>query len=383
MFLYGQYALLLAVYNAFIWCVEEVPWPIHQSHGLWWDKKYRINWRSSRGTSRTRSRYCPRFYSRSRKRGSRVCKKTAQFTATRKRENRNTVTDSRNVPPKSVFAGFFALPTLVSDVGKWRHARKRWPLACTSTSHSTSTEDPEDLQDFEPSCLPCTTEYDSDSTWVGIDSLSTYCITNDINDYAESPSAIRREVRGIQKDPALITYVGKGRFRITEEEGAVVELPIDRLYYCSTAPVKIISPQHLDKMFKINSSKDYFRASIDSNGCTIKWALQGKEHYKQLKINNKTGVPVCKTAPGFNNVLKYIKSNVTIMDDENKMIINMSAYNKQDNMEPPLIQQYDIDVQDVKKEPVSILFHDEQAKVVVDQDDSTMDPTSLNAISAL
>ena len=52
-----------------------------------------------------------------------------------------------------------------------------------------------------------------------------------MNDFSETPSAIRREVKRIQKDPAFITYVGKGKFRISEEGGATIELPVDRLYY--------------------------------------------------------------------------------------------------------------------------------------------------------
>ena len=248
-FLYGQCALLLAVYNVLIWHVEEVQWFILPNHGIWWNKKYKINWRKSQGTSRKRQKYCPRFYSRSCKRGSRVCNKTAKFTATSKTGSRKTSSQKPGVFTSSgLFTRSFsrqktriqALSVLrrpVSDGGK--HPNYVYPLLCASTSTENGYINGVKA-DIQPSCMPCATEYDSDSTWVGIDSLSTYCITNDVNDYTEPPSAIRREVKGIQQDPALITIKGKGKFRIVEQGGATVELLVDQLYYCNSAPVKIL-----------------------------------------------------------------------------------------------------------------------------------------------
>ena len=59
------------------------------------------------------------------------------------------------------------------------------------------------------------------------------------------------------------------------------------------------------------------------------------------------------------------------------MLINMSAYNKSDaSNEPLVVQQFDISIEDAKKEPVQISFHDEQAKVVVEKEGSEMDATS-------
>ena len=265
----------------------------------------------------------------------------------------------------------------MSDDGK--HPNPQNPLVCTSTGNNIARNGTSNgaRADDKPSCMPCTTEYDSDSTWVGIDSLSTYCITNDVNDYTEPPSAIRREVRGIQKDPAFITFVGKGSFRITEEGGATVELPVDKLYYCSSAPVKILSPQHLDKMFRKKNNKNYFRASVDSDGCNIQWAFNGKEHYKIITINGKTGVPLCKTAPGYSKIARYITNNTAILEDEEHMNLVMSAVNKQERNEQPLIQKYDLSIDDAKKEPIPLSFHDEKTTVDVDKDLSSMDPTSV------
>jgi hypothetical protein len=127
-------------------------------------------------------------------------------------------------------------------------------------------------------CLPCTTDYDSDNTWVGIDSLSTYCITNDLRDFTETPTSIRREVRGIQNIPATITYVGRGSFAIIDDDGQNCEIKIKQLYYYSSASVKILSPQHVDKMWRDDDNKNFFTATINSDGCKIEWMFKGHPH---------------------------------------------------------------------------------------------------------
>ena len=359
MFFYGQCALLLAFYNACIWCVEEVPLLIQQGWGIWWDKKHRINWRSSRGTPRKRRNYCKRYYSRSRKRGNRVCWKTANFKYKANNKpgvrahasTREHVSDGRNTA---------------------KYDQESLPHSCTGTVPNTSAIGK------GPSCLPCTTEYDTDSKWVGIDSLSTYCITNDMSDFSKDPTPIRREVRGIQSEPALITYVGVGRFKITDELGQVCELPVERLYYCKSAPVKILSPQHLDKMWREQNKKNKFEATINSDGCVINWTLNGSYHNKIIKIDGKTGVPVCKTAPGFKAAHDYFAANALAFADESNMIVALSAHNKQFIDEPVLKETLDINIDDVKKEPVEISFYDEKTTTVeVDKDSDSMDSSSL------
>jgi hypothetical protein len=49
-----------------------------------------------------------------------------------------------------------------------------------------------------------TETYDSDSTWIGIDSLSTYCITNSMHDFTEKPTKIKRLIKGINDTPAHV-----------------------------------------------------------------------------------------------------------------------------------------------------------------------------------
>ena len=50
-------------------------------------------------------------------------------------------------------------------------------------------------------------KYDSDSIYVGVDSFSTYCITNSISDYVDAPRPITKQVKGIHSEPAVVSYV--------------------------------------------------------------------------------------------------------------------------------------------------------------------------------
>ena len=141
-YLYDQYALLLAAYNFMVWCVQEVLWFILPNHGIWWNKKYKINWRR-------RKQYCPRFYSRSRKRGSRVCNKTAQFTSIRKRGSRKSSSTLMTGTVFRIFPRMFSFLSDWSQVGKLSSntVRIRETLVCTSTTYDTGTrtKDPNHL----------------------------------------------------------------------------------------------------------------------------------------------------------------------------------------------------------------------------------------------
>jgi hypothetical protein len=73
--------------------------------------------------------------------------------------------------------------------------------ACFSTSTVTDIRAKEVTESNENS----TETYDSDSTWIGIDSLSTYCITNSLHNYIGMPAPIRQNIKGINNTPAQIT----------------------------------------------------------------------------------------------------------------------------------------------------------------------------------
>jgi hypothetical protein len=77
-----------------------------------------------------------------------------------------------------------------------------------------------------------------DCTWLGIDTLSTYCITNDLQDFTTTTIDVNEGVTGIggkKSKSATITKEGSGVFKIVDDLGVTCKIPIPRLFYCKTA----------------------------------------------------------------------------------------------------------------------------------------------------
>jgi hypothetical protein len=136
---------------------------------------------------------------------------------------------------------------------------------CSSTP-STVTARAKEVYDTQDSS---TETYDSDSTWIRIDSLSTYCITNSMPDYIDKPTPIRQNIKGINDSPAQIIGVGRGRYKILDNKGRQHTFIINKLYYCATSPMKILSPQHLDLMWREKDPLHRLMSAVDSDGCIL------------------------------------------------------------------------------------------------------------------
>jgi Reverse transcriptase (RNA-dependent DNA polymerase) len=336
------------------------------SGGLWWDKKYRVNWRC-----KTRHNYCKSFYSRSSKRTSRVCKKSASFNFNKTESRKsNFWLSERPKEARTRVHWRTRVRDILRHVIQFTGMRYMYCNVVQTSTNSYIGRDANQESQNNITCLPSTTEYDSDSTWVGIDSLSTYCITNDLEDFTETPKPIRREVRGIQSTPATITYVGQGAFSIVDDSGKNCKLQINSLYYCGSAPVKIISPQHIDKMWRNKNANNFFTATINSDGCSIQWRLDNQLHSKTITINRKTGLPICKTAPGYKRAASFYVANKKLLDDEVSMISNFVIRDEgnHDGIEPR--------VNENQHEMTELWFHDDNDKVQQLEDESSLDPTA-------
>jgi hypothetical protein len=81
---------------------------------------------------------------------------------------------------------------------------------------------------------------------IGIDTLSTYCLTNDMSDF--DPSTVREvhhKVTGMGgENRSVISHEGAGTFKLRDDNGTTRTLSVPELFYCSTVPYKIISPPY-------------------------------------------------------------------------------------------------------------------------------------------
>jgi Reverse transcriptase (RNA-dependent DNA polymerase) len=172
-------------------------------------------------------------------------------------------------------------------------------------------------KNFKNDKLCCTTinntiesmaKYDSDSVLIGIDTLSTYCLTNNTSDFDASPTPIHEDVRGVSNLPAHVTLKGKGTYKILDDNGVLHVFQIPELYYCKTVPYRVISPQHLDRMWK--QKKIGRMKEVTNSECTIiSWSNNnGKVFQKTIDHKNTSEVPLMRTAPSYNKYQKHLTS---------------------------------------------------------------------------
>jgi hypothetical protein len=87
--------------------------------------------------------------------------------------------------------------------------------------------------------------YYPDSVPIGIDTLSTYCMTNDLADFCGTPKDCTCKVLGVNNTTELISKISIGSYTILDQSGMRHTWVIPELYYCLTTPYRVISPQHL------------------------------------------------------------------------------------------------------------------------------------------
>jgi hypothetical protein len=146
---------------------------------------------------------------------------------------------------------------------------------------------------------------------IGIDTLSTYCLTNDMTDFdSDTIKPVHHHVTGIAgKNSSSISYEGAGKFKIMDDDGQVRTIPLPELYYCSTVPYKIISPQHIDQCWR-KSKIGTFSTSTDGNGTMLVWTDQNKKRYvKTVPHCDKSNIPVCRSSPSYGKYRKYLENN--------------------------------------------------------------------------
>jgi hypothetical protein len=145
-----------------------------------------------------------------------------------------------------------------------------------------------------------------ENQYIGIDTLSTYCITNNMLDLVNNVRKIQEKVKGISDEEATITAVGQGVLHLLDDLGEECEIMIPELYYCSTSPYRIISPQHLDKLWRENKLGE-FMESTNSTGTQIQWVDHtGRKHTKAIKDSDSSGIPVCTTAPNYTQYQQFL-----------------------------------------------------------------------------
>jgi hypothetical protein len=167
-----------------------------------------------------------------------------------------------------------------------------------------------------------------------------------MHDFIGQPTAIRRKIKGVNDTPAHVKYFGKGYFNILDSKEQHHKFIIDQLYYCKTIPMKVISPQHIDSMWKRKDINHRIMSAVDSDGCILRWIHKGTTYTKFIPINNKTGVPMFTSAPRYQQRANCMKKNPEITKDEEVMccqackIIDEDHITIEEGTEPDSLKEY-------------------------------------------
>ena len=75
------------------------------------------------------------------------------------------------------------------------------------------------INTLQNTCQNCTSMicFDSEGQPIGIDTMSTYCMTNDMSDFTGTPTPVHKHIRGISDNSAEVTYKGTAKCGILKQ----------------------------------------------------------------------------------------------------------------------------------------------------------------------
>jgi hypothetical protein len=200
----------------------------------------------------------------------------------------------------------------------WKVPRNR--IMCMAASANTSTS----------TSIRKKKRYDylhENTEFIGIDTLSTYCLTNNLEDIiASTRKQVSHNVTGIAgKNSSVISYEGAGTFKLVDDTGHMCTIPVPELYYCSSVPYRIISPQHLDQCWR-KLDLGTFSTKMDGDGTVLLWMnSSGREYQKTVPHSEDSNIPVCSTAPQYGRYRNYLRNNPHHRNDEKKLVMCLAG----------------------------------------------------------
>ena len=136
-----------------------------------------------------------------------------------------------------------------------------------------------------------------------LDDGASACITNNINDFTDSPKRVDRKVKGI-KGHARATHRGTVKWYIEDDHGLVHVMMITGTYLIPDAATRILSPQHLAQQANDHyPTAEGTGALTTSKNITLFWAQ--RRFTKTVPLDTNTNVGLTTTAPGAKNFRSF------------------------------------------------------------------------------
>ncbi len=166
-------------------------------------------------------------------------------------------------------------------------------------------------------CLASIYGLATEHSWLGIDTFSTFCMTNSSTDFEGNPKKTHKKVTGVlgEEQKATITLHGPGNFFIMDDAGEICKIYIPDLYYCETVPYRLLSPQHIDRVWKENKMGS-MKSTTDNTGTVLQWTdTTGTAHVKTIPHTSISHLPICYTAPSYREYSDFLRSYHDQEDD--------------------------------------------------------------------
>ena len=146
--------------------------------------------------------------------------------------------------------------------------------------------------------------FDSDSQPLMFDDGASASITNDLQDFVTSPTAITCKVKGIAGS-AKATYRGTVKWKIEDDNNIVHTFVIPNTYYIAVALTRILSPQHFAQQMQDH------KQHTEGTGCTttsmaIDLFWDQRKFTKTVKLDPKLNIAMTNTAPGIKHYKAYL-----------------------------------------------------------------------------
>jgi hypothetical protein len=137
--------------------------------------------------------------------------------------------------------------------------------------------------------------FEEDSDWIGLETFSTYCLTNNINDFYPKPQRCNHQVLGVSNVPTDITYRGQAAYVITDNADDTHTLHVPEMYFCATIPYQVLLPQRLDKQWRANMLGTVSE-STSSTGTVMQWKnMRDTQFTKTIMHSKRSSVPMFLT----------------------------------------------------------------------------------------
>jgi hypothetical protein len=178
--------------------------------------------------------------------------------------------------------------------------RQQLKLIVCSVS-TTDVNDPPSASPYD-ACLK-DHSYDTDSFNIGIDNHASYCITNSLHDFIDTPTRVKVCVRGIKGNIKSLRQ-GTILWHILDDDGVQHELRIPNSYYAPELPIHLLSPQHLAQVLATQETvHNDTVCSTFQDRVELQWFNRQHNKFNKLTVLlNSANVAVFRSAPGY---LKY------------------------------------------------------------------------------